>query len=198
MKKKLEIIVSILFVIVMLGYLLVSSIMDLTNKDDLHTVTIDMAADVLQLEHSINGVIPIGIDYYYVGIDEETYDAYLIKGPKKWLKKNFDSDYFALDKNGVQITGLSKKVTDYEVAKELETRLAQMGGLNYPLGELYCLNIQYKMISILKIIVATILIVLVITGVYIVPNKDHVKDKYIVLWVTSLFVSLVLLIVTIR
>lgn len=195
MKNKIGNILSILTGIVMFVYLVQSSITDLTNKEDLHTVTIDAAAEVLQLEHSINGIIPIGTDYYYVGINEESYDAYLIMGPKKWLNKNFDSDNLALDPNGVQITGLSKKVSDNKVARELETRLSQLEGLNYPLGELYCVNMQYQFISIIKLIAAALLLFLAITGAYIVPNKDNIKQLYINMWTTSLFIFMALLIV---
>ena len=66
------------------------SIRDLTNKKDVHIVTIHEAYAVLELEHWINGLIPIGTDYYCFGIDDDASNAYLIKSSKKWLKEIFD------------------------------------------------------------------------------------------------------------
>lgn len=174
-------------------YLLLTSIMDLTNKKDLHTVTLDEAFEVLQLEHSINGLIPIGTDYYYVGINKDTYDAYLIKSSKKWLSNNFGSGYKALDSNGVQITGLAKEITDYQTSRALGARLIQLEGVNYPLGALYCLNLEYKLTAILKLIDVALLITMVITGVYI-KNKNDVKPLYVKLWLGGIVISLALLI----
>lgn len=59
----------------MLRDLLVSAVLDLTNKKDIHTVRIEAVCKVLELEHSINGLIPIGTDHYYIGIEEDTMDV---------------------------------------------------------------------------------------------------------------------------
>ncbi|MGN0402216.1 MAG: hypothetical protein ACI4HQ_08160 [Acetatifactor sp.] len=144
----------------LLIYLLLSAVLDLTNKKDIHTVTIDGAFEVLELEHSINGLIPIGTDYYYIGIEEETFDAYIIKASKKWLEKNFDSDYMAINPEGMQITALAKKVSDYETARELQTRAAQIEELQYPLGTEYCLDLGYRQTAIVKLLLIVWLVLL--------------------------------------
>lgn len=75
MKKKLGNVFLLLLFVGLLAYLLVSAVLDLTNKKDIHTVQIETACKVLELEHSINGLIPIGTDHYYIGIEEDTMDA---------------------------------------------------------------------------------------------------------------------------
>ena len=75
MKKKIGNVFLILLGIVMLLYLLITAVLDLTNKEDLHTVHVDGAFAILELEHSINGLIPIGTDHYYIGIEEDTMDV---------------------------------------------------------------------------------------------------------------------------
>ena len=86
MKKKIGNIVLILFIVVMMLYLLISAVMELTAKDEKYDIRVYMAAEALELEHSINGLIPIGTDYYYVAIEEKTDDAYIVKAPKKLIE----------------------------------------------------------------------------------------------------------------
>ena len=192
-KNKLVNIALILLCAGILIYLLVSSITDLTNTEDLHTTTLDGAFQILQLEHSINGLIPTGSDYYYVGIVEDTYDVYLIKSSKGWLKKNFADDYTALNSNGVQITGLAKEVSDSQVSRELETRLSQLEDVNYPLGQLCCLELDYKFNAILKLINFVLLIGLIITGVFIFKTKISGHSILVISWTVVLLISLGLL-----
>lgn len=179
-------------------YLLATSVMDLTNKKDLHTVTLDGAFKVLELKHSINGLIPIGTDYYYLGINGDTYDAYLIKASQKWLNNKFGSDHIALDVNGVQITGLAKEVSDYQASREIEKQLSRLEGVNYPLGKLYCLNLEYRLTAVLKLIDFALILASVIMGVYISGNKGDVKPIYGKLWIAVMVIALVLLIGIIR
>lgn len=86
MKKKLQTVVLTIFVIVVIAFLAITGIKDLTNKDDLYTVRIDAGAEILAVEHSINGLIPIGTDHYYWAINEETMESYVILASKNWGK----------------------------------------------------------------------------------------------------------------
>lgn len=195
MKNKFAIIFLIILGLYVLIHLSVTSIMDLTNTTDVHTVTLDGAFEVLELEHSINGLIPIGTDYYYLGINEDTYDAYLIKSSKKWLKTNFGSDYTALNPNGVQATGLAKEISDFELSRELETRLSQVEGVNYPLGQMYCLHLQYEFDAIFSLIVVVLAIFVIITGIYIFKIKNSVEPVFVTLWTVVMLIALVLLLI---
>ena len=73
-------------------YLGITGVMELTNKKDLHTADLTASVTLMELEHSINGLIPIGTDYYYLGLNENTAEAYIIHAPKSWLGKNFADD----------------------------------------------------------------------------------------------------------
>ena len=96
MKEKGKTIFLVFLVVLFVGYLLVTAVLDLTNKKDIYTVNIDYAGEVLAIEHSIGGLIPIGKDHYYLGVDEDTMEAVFVKGSKNWLSKNFDSEGNAL------------------------------------------------------------------------------------------------------
>ena len=136
MKEKARNGILILFGVGVLVYLFATAMIALTDRQNVHTVTIHEACGVLELEHSINGLIPIGTDYYYLGVDDETGYGYLIKGSKKWLEKNFDENYQSLQPGGVQIKGLVKTITEYKLERELTDRLSQLDGLQYPYGVL--------------------------------------------------------------
>lgn len=193
MKKKIGNVFLILLGIVMLLYLLITAVLDLTNKEDLHMVHVDGAFAILELEHSINGLIPIGTDYYYVGVEEETLDAYLIKAPKNWLEKNFNSENMSLQAGGMQITALLKKVSDFDTARELSSRASQIEELQYPFGTEYCLDLGYKQMAIKKLILFVLSIIIIITGVSIFKKTNEVKPAVVKCWLVALIIWLVLL-----
>lgn len=194
MKKKLENgnAVLALIVIGLLLYLLIPAVLDLANQKDVHTVKLNGAVSVLEIEHSINGLIPIGTDYYYLGYEDESNNAYVIKASKHWLDKKFDADYRALDQNGVEITALAKKVSDWHTSQELAARLSQMGELNYPIGAENCLVADYKKNAIVRLIDFVLLLCVAVTGLYIFSNKYDIKPVYIKVWCIGLLVSLML------
>lgn len=174
---------NVLLVLLFVGtlfYLLVSGVSDLINKEDLYTITIDGAAEVLEVEHSINGLIPLGTDHYYVGIEEETNQAYLLKASKRWFQKNFGEDHMALNPNGLTITALAKRVSNYGTDSELQNRLSQLGELRFPMGMSgYSLNIGYKTTAALKLFALLFILVLTKTGMPIFKDwrKEQAKDK---------------------
>lgn len=151
----------ILLAVVFICYFFVMSIADLTNKDDVHETKIDAAGQLLVVENSINGIIPTGKDYYYIGINEDSGEVYTIHAGKNWLKKNFDSEGFAKG-NGVSVKGLAKSAEDYEVRHELVNHTNELEGLSFALQAGDVLEINYVQDSIVRLIAGTLLIALII------------------------------------
>lgn len=193
MKKKLGNAFLILLFVGVLMYFLITAVMDLTNKKDLHTMNLAGAFELLEVEHSINGLIPVGTDYYYIGIEEASYDAYIIKASKKWLEKNFDSNHMAKEAGGIRITALAGKVSDYKISRELYSRVVSMEELNYPLGTEYCLNMGYMTDAMIKLMVVVLCVILVITGIYFVKNKGEVKSLFAKCWLVGMIITILLM-----
>ena len=197
MKKKLSNVFGILVLVGLFMYFLISAIMALTNKKDLHTINLAGAFEILEVEHAINGLIPIGTDHYYIGIEEGSYDAYIIKASKRWFKNNFDSDYMAKDAGGVQITALAGKVHDGKICRELQSRTAQIEKLNYPLGTEYCLNMGYKVNAIMKLFIVAFVIVTIIAIAFNKPERK-VNSVFSTCWIVGLIVSVIFMVICIR
>lgn len=191
-----------IFAIVMFSgfliYQLVSGIADLANRKDLHTVRLSSAVEVLQVEHSINWLIPTGTDYYYIGVAVDSEDAYLIHAPRNWLKKNFDSNLMAVTPGGVKITALAKKISDYKVADELYARAMQIEWAEYPLGTGYCLEVSYRLMAFLKLALFALSLGLFLSGVYLVRNKNTINKKFMILFIGASCAALVLMLIVIR
>ena len=126
---------AIILVLFFIGYLAVTGIADLINTKDVQTVTIDECVSFLDIEHSINGLIPVGTDHYYLGVNDETMEACVIKASKRWHNKNFDADGHALMEDGLTVTALCKKAGDVfckplleKVAKQKWTTLHVQNG----------------------------------------------------------------------
>ena len=164
----------ILLAVIFIAFFFVMSIMDLTNKDDVHETKIDAAGQLLVVENSINGIIPTGKDYYYIGMNEDSGEIYTIHAGKNWLKKNFDSDGMAKG-NGVKIKGLSKSAGDYEVRDEIASRVnqikAELGG-TFVLESGNVLELNYVQDSIVRLIAGTLLIALIILGFAATKRKE--------------------------
>lgn len=191
MKNKFINALLIIFGVAFFLYLAVSAVMDLNNKNDVFNANIYEAYEILEIEHSINGLIPIGTDYYYLGIDESG-SAYIIKASRNWLKKNFGEDSHSLNADKVIAKGLVKEISDYEIKDELEYRLAQLEGVEYPLGMFGCIDLSYVFTAILKLATCLLVIVLTIMGIYIkkTDNKKSILSK---IWLVGLAVSVILI-----
>lgn len=177
MKEKLGKIVGVIFLVVCVVYLLVTGIMDLTNKKDLISLKISDATTILEIEHSINGIIPTGTDYYYIGIEKDTDNAYIIKAPKNWLSKNFSQDYKSLDSAGANINGLIKRVSDYKVRDELESRATTFEGIEMPISASYCVDLQYKTNAIGKLLLLVLSGVIALCIYVVAKRKDELDDR---------------------
>lgn len=197
MKKFLKNFLVVLVVGLFMGYTIVSSIIDLTNKKDRHTLNMVDAFEILEVEHSINGLIPYGKDHYYIGMDDKD-DIYLIKAPKNWDTKNFSSN----ETNGktVKITALAKRISDYEISRELDSQLRSMELTSFkmPLGSSMSLNLTYVRDSIMKLASGILLIVLVLAG-FVARKKDlQVPPVVVKVYAVLFLVCLILLLISLR
>ena len=197
-KKIFYIIVGAMVLCMFVYFMLIAPIISLSNKKDLYTLNVDGAFEILELEHSIDGLIPIGKDYYYVGVSKGTQDAYLIRAPKSWLKKNFNADYASKDFEGFNLTAPSVGITDSKVRNELTSRISQIEGLNYPLGTDYCLEFSYKSIAIKKLLLFAYALILIIAGIYLSKNDNKVSNKVPVVFLCALLIFLILMLMTIK
>lgn len=200
-KKKLQTVVLTIFVIVVIAFLAITGINDLTNKDDLYTVRIDAGAEILAVEHSINGLIPIGTDHYYWAINEETMESYVILASKNWGNDTFDEDGYTIDSAGVEITGLAKKITDHDILSEITDVLDQVDEgieLTYPAGRTSSLDLNYKKNAYMRLVSAALILILSIVGVVYRNKVDEINPKLTKIYLVVLIVAMILMIVAIR
>ncbi len=175
MSRGFKLFLGVLMVLGIAAYLIITAILDMTNKEDLHTVNIDMATEVLEVEHSISGLIPMGTDHYYIGINEDTAEAYIIKAPKKWLKENFGVDKMARKAGGLDITALAKSITDSETRNAISSNVSQVDGLTYPVGTNY-LDTGYKSKIVTKLILFAGMLFLAISG-FVIMKKGRESSR---------------------
>lgn len=179
-KKVVAVFCLILVVLFFFGF----SIADLVNKKDVHELEITEAAQILVVENSINGIIPTGKDYYYVGYCKSDDKIYLIHAGKNWLTKNFSSDGRSKDIEGLHIKALEKRAADYEVEKELAVRMQQIDELTPALGYGRVLELNYVRDALIKLFAG---IMIALTGViYFLIKKEKVVSD---IWPKALAVS---------
>lgn len=201
MKKKLQTVVLTIFVIVVIAFLAITGIKDLTNKDDLYTVRIDAGAEILAVEHSINGLIPIGTDHYYWAINEETMESYVILASKNWGNDTFDEDGYTINSKGTEITGLAKKITDHDILSKITDVLDQVDEgieLTYPAGRTSSLDLNYKKNAYMRLVSAALILILSIVGVIYRNKVDEINPKLTKIYLVVLIVAMILMIVAIR
>lgn len=201
MKKKLQTVVLTIFVIVVIAFLAITGIKDLTNKDDLYTVRIDAGAEILAVEHSINGLIPIGTDHYYWAINEETMESYVILASKNWGNDTFDEDGYTINSKGTEITGLAKKIADHDILSEITDVLDQVDEgieLTYPAGRTSSLDLNYKKNAYMRLVSAALILILSIVGVIYRNKVDEINPKLTKIYLVVLIVTMILMIVAIR
>lgn len=201
MKKKLQTVVLTIFVIVVIAFLAITGINDLTNKDDLYTVRIDAGAEILAVEHSINGLIPIGTDHYYWAVNEEIMESYVILASKNWGNDTFDEDGYTINSKGTEITGLAKKITDHDILSEITDVLDQVDEeieLTYPAGRTSSLDLNYKKNAYMRLVSAALILILSIVGAVYRNKVDEINPKLTKIYLVVLIVAMILMIVAIR
>lgn len=193
-KKILRVVLVAIVIILTVGYLTVTAVQDLTNKKDLHTVNLVFGTELLELEHSINGLIPIGTDYYYLGIDEN-YEAYTIHAGKNWAEENFsDFDPDAEDYKVIPFTGLVKKISDYDVSKEIQSTAEELEDITFPLGATQCLELTYIKDAWMKLLSGILLLILSVVGFVVHKLEMQVPKAATVIYGIFLTLDMILLI----
>lgn len=170
------------------GVFFVMSIMDLMNTKDVHEVNINLAGELLAVENSINGIIPIGKDYYYVGMDKTKGAIYAIHAGKHWLEDNFDVNGIAHG-NSITVKGLSKRARDFKVEKEIANRVYQVadesnGNLAIEPGRV--IEVNYVRDAVLKIIAGMLILAV---GIIILIFKKRADEMPV--WTKKAFLILV-------
>lgn len=178
-------IMAIAFVFVFI----VDSIIDLTNKKNVRNAEITQAYELLVIENSINGLIPMGKDYYYLGYSEETEMLYKIHADKRWLSENFDSEGYAKN-DSVSVKGLEKKV-DYEIEKELELRTAQVKGVKSALGYGRVMELNYVRDSIVKLVAGVLLAIMIVIGLFFDKSKANIPPVLAKVFIVFVVITLV-------
>lgn len=194
MKSKIQNAALILLLVVFAGYLLWSGISDFTNKQGVYTVNLDECYEIFEVEHSINGLIPTGTDYYYLGFDEQG-SCCIINASKGWYAENFDEATGETQgTESVTVTALAKDISDYEIEDEIREMLSELEDLTYIVGNDRNLVIGYKFYAIARLGMLPLAAVLLIAGKIFLGNGQNfgkaVKTVYGILIIAYLFALL--------
>ena len=132
-------------------FMLVTGIMDLTNKKDVKNEKALFAVEVVEVEHRVGGFIPLGKDHYYIAGNED--GAFLIKTSKSWYEKNFNSDGYSKKEAGVNVKGLAKDISDYETSNKIESEIQEnIGEVSFIISEKKAIDVYYKLGILLKFV----------------------------------------------
>lgn len=197
MKNKIGNICLILLGIAAMAYLAITAVMDLTNTADVHTPVISSATEFLEIEHSINGLIPIGKDYYYLGYDEENDSIYVIRGPKNWGAKNFTDDAMSINPGGLKVSALAKRISDFQTRDNIRLNLSEVPDEVFPVGKDACLDLNYKLNAILKLVDFALFIFVIVGFLKIRKMEDKSSPLAKVVFV-AFMVALALMLVVLR
>lgn len=178
--------------VIFIGCFGVVSIADLVNTKDKYTVNLGVCYELMEIEHSINGLIPVGRDYYYIGIAVDSPEAYILKGSKRWYAKNFDGNGASLGVTGTPVTGLLKRA-DYKVAQEINNVTSQFEDVTLAHSPDYSLELDYKIKAILRLIMLFVMIVFIICGKLFVFGKSEDNPVVIKVYVGIMVVILIIL-----
>ncbi len=120
--KKLQVVLYAMVIVGLTLFLLISGVNELVDSSKKEDTKIDYASQCINIEHSINGLIPIGTDYYYYAYNEED-RLFIIRADKKWLSKNFNAEGEAIV-DGYTIKTY-KKTLDSDVSREVANSLVE-------------------------------------------------------------------------
>lgn len=193
MKEKATNVFLVLVYIAVVGYLLVSGIYDVCGFNKYYETKIVAASELFETEHSINGLIPVGTDYYYVGLtDDEKF--VVMRASKDWLSKNFDENSLAFSEEGLTVKGTLKSLS-YNEQGMVEDSLGDYQDINI-LGANQSLDIMYFDVAVHSIISGLLLILCGIAGLLIWKNKKIgnliTNNKFVLIGVIIAFVAILI------
>lgn len=162
MKEKLRNGLLILVAVLIVGYLCVAGVLELTSQNDRVTVEMTIAEPAMDVEHSAMGIIPIGKEHYFLGfvVGEESADVYVVRAGKDWADKVFG----ATDEDTVTVTALKKRL-DYKVEQEFAAELTETEGINYPIGLSYYLDVNYQFAAVMKLVAGVLFLATAILAI---------------------------------
>ena len=201
MKEILKKVLIALFIGAGMIYLIASAISDLSNTDDRRTVHINAATEILNVEHSINGLIPIGTDHYYIGMDILGEKAYIIHASPGWYSSNFDTEsgWALAPERDMELSSLVKPVSDYKVSSELTSRAKEHFSIfSFPLGAAACFEIDFQFVAVMKLVLVLLTAVLAAAGWWIIRNKDSIPRFIAIIYAVLLFGAAALLVFVLR
>lgn len=102
-----------------------------------------------------------------------------------------------MSSDSITVKGIAKTVSDFETKQELGSRLSQLD-LVYPYGMLNCIDLDYVLRSVLKLIDCVLLIAVVISGIYVLSIGKNSKPVLFKVWLVGMSISLFLLLIVIR
>ena len=175
-------------------FMLVTGIMDLTNKKDVKNEKALFAVEVVEVEHRVGGFIPLGKDHYYLAANED--GAFLITTSKSWYEKNFNSDGYSKKETGVNVKGLAKNISDYETRNKIESEIQEnIGEVSFIISEKKAIDVYYKLGILLKFVF--IFLVLIVGGI-LVKFPDIKNDAPAVIRVIFIVAALGALLIVVN
>lgn len=175
-------------------FMLVTGIMDLTNKKDVKNEKALFAVEVVEVEHRVGGFIPLGKDHYYLAGNED--GAFLITTSKSWYEKNFNSDGYSKKETGVNVKGLAKDISDYETRNKIESEIQEnIGEVSFIISEKKAIDVYYKLGILLKFVF--IFLVLIVGGI-LVKFPDIKNDAPAVIRVIFIVAALGALLIVVN
>lgn len=175
-------------------FMLVTGIMDLTNKKDVKNEKALFAVEVVEVEHRVGGFIPLGKDHYYLAANED--GAFLINTSKSWYEKNFNSDGYSKKETGVNVKGLAKDISDYETRNKIESEIQEnIGEVSFIISEKKAIDVYYKLGILLKFVF--IFLVLIVGGI-LVKFPDIKNDAPAVIRVIFIVAALGALLIVVN
>lgn len=169
MKEKLRNILYWLVYAIAVVYFIGSGVYDICGFNTYYKATIVAADKIIETEHSVWGLIPLGTDYYYEALTGDG-DLLIVRASQNWQEENFNSDCTAKNKGGLEIKGTTKSLS-YDEKNAISESMSEYEGINMPLGDSQSIDVLYYDVAVKSIIAGGLLIVAGIVGVLVCKNK---------------------------
>lgn len=182
MKKKTAVIITLLMFGGWTLWSLISGIIGLSKsefadvslhmeKGKLCEVEVDYATRVYTIEHTVNGLIPTGKEYYYLAGTEDSEIPLLIKQKSSWYDRNFDEDGVAY--STVTVVGEVKRF-DSDSGSELRTVKSKLAELGVEISTDKYISGNYKTPYILRLVSALLMLAASAGFVVIITRKGSI------------------------
>lgn len=151
----------IVLLVIISGFIIGSSIMNLTKKGDFYEGEVTNVQEFFSMKHTVN-FIPTGKTYFYRAVDVKTGECIVFRASKNFIEKN-----------GTGKTYIEGKIIPLKI--DARNLLAQYSGDpiygKYAYGTTKAVNAEIKNYSIQSIAMMTLIIILCIIG--FINNKNQ-------------------------